>query len=262
MADFMKQRIAAGVLLLAAVFLFCSMAASSKQTAGIRVKAPEAEDSGAQYYYESTVNPFYPELAPYYEVKGGYITGNCTWYAWGRACEIAGRKLPHVFWEMRVPGGKRTRKKAGILMEPARKEAQSPVMKHMWVLWSRRSLFLSRNPDGALKSRERLLFFTVESPGTANQKDIFIRRNNWLFKDFRGFFHDFTDGKMLRTVVFTGFAGYAVSRLPVFDQPVGIVRLDFRISLIEEPFVVKADGCRNIDFFGHGMQYLQDVQEY
>ena len=73
----MKQRIAAGVLLLAAVFLFCSMAASSKQTAGIRVKAPEAEDSGAQYYYESTVNPFYPELAPYYEVKGGYITGNC-----------------------------------------------------------------------------------------------------------------------------------------------------------------------------------------
>ena len=97
MADFMKQRIAAGVLLLAAVFLFCSMAASSKQTAGIRVKAPEAEDSGAQYYYESTVNPFYPELAPYYEVKGGYITGNCTWYAWGRACEIAGRKLPHVF---------------------------------------------------------------------------------------------------------------------------------------------------------------------
>ena len=87
----MKQRIAAGVLLLAAVFLFCSMAASSKQTAGIRVKAPEAEDSGAQYYYESTVNPFYPELAPYYEVKGGYITGNCTWYAWGRASCIFGR---------------------------------------------------------------------------------------------------------------------------------------------------------------------------
>ena len=93
----MKQKITAGILLLAAVFLFCSMTASSKQTDGIRIKAPEKKESGAWYYYESTVNPFYPAMAPYCRVNGGYITGNCTWYAWGRACEIAGQKLPYVF---------------------------------------------------------------------------------------------------------------------------------------------------------------------
>lgn len=93
----MKQRIAAGILLVLAIFLFCSHMAAKKTESRIRFKAPEKAAQGSEYYYNESINPFYPELAPYCKVKDGYITGNCTWYAWGRACERAGGKLPYVF---------------------------------------------------------------------------------------------------------------------------------------------------------------------
>lgn len=93
----MKQRITAGILLILAIFLFCSQTAARKPENRMRLQAPERAALGSRYYYDAEINPFYPELAPYRKVKGGYVTGNCTWYAWGRACEIAGEKLPHVF---------------------------------------------------------------------------------------------------------------------------------------------------------------------
>ncbi len=64
---------------------------------GLRREAPREDSWGQQYYYDSTYNPFYPKLAPYYKTKEHYVIGNCTWYAWGRVCEIAGKKLPYVF---------------------------------------------------------------------------------------------------------------------------------------------------------------------
>lgn len=93
----MKQRAAAGVLLILAIFLFCGQTGVKKAERGMRIEAPERAALGSRYYYDPDINPFFPELAPYYKVKAGYITGNCTWYAWGRACEIAGKTLPYVF---------------------------------------------------------------------------------------------------------------------------------------------------------------------
>lgn len=48
-----------------------------------------APDKDNKYYYSSN-NPFYPSLAP----SPGTVdsSGNCTWYAWGRAYEILGYK--------------------------------------------------------------------------------------------------------------------------------------------------------------------------
>ena len=93
----MKQRLTAGILLLLCIGIFCGLTASGMWHQGVRIKAPEKKENSRQYYYETSVNPFYPEFAPYGRYSGDYITGNCTWYAWGRACEIAGKRLPYAF---------------------------------------------------------------------------------------------------------------------------------------------------------------------
>lgn len=92
----MKQKTTAAFLLILAIFVFCHMKIPSASQA-IRTYPPVQGSTGDQYYYNKDVNPFYPELAPYYKRADGYVTGNCTWYAWGRVCEIAGGKLPHMF---------------------------------------------------------------------------------------------------------------------------------------------------------------------
>lgn len=92
----MKRRAAAGILLILAIFIFYQTE-TAQGFQGIRTQAPQPGTGGNLYYYNERVNPFFPKLAPYYKTKGGYVTGNCTWYAWGRACEIAGKKLPHFF---------------------------------------------------------------------------------------------------------------------------------------------------------------------
>lgn len=107
----MKQRVVAGMLLIGAIFVFMgTLSPGSAQ--GTRREAPSQRQIGKQFYYDSDINPFYPQLAPYYKLEDGYITGNCTWYAWGRACEIAGGKLPYVFagnagtwWEQNKKNG-------------------------------------------------------------------------------------------------------------------------------------------------------------
>lgn len=92
----MRQRAAAGLLLILAIIAFYNITTWQKFQP-IREHPPEKGAAGARFYYHEDMNPFYPDLAPYGKTTKGYITGNCTWYAWGRACEIAGRQLPHVF---------------------------------------------------------------------------------------------------------------------------------------------------------------------
>lgn len=127
----MKQRVVAGALLIAAIFVFVGTL-SGGQIQGIRGEAPSQHQIGEQFYYDSEINPFYPRMAPYYKLKGGYITGNCTWYAWGRACEIAGGKLPYVFTGTPEPGGKKIRKKSGTPGESSRNGELSPATLPMW----------------------------------------------------------------------------------------------------------------------------------
>lgn len=93
----MKQRIIAGILLIFTIILYSHIVASRGPAPIVREKAPVKGGDGWQYYYSEEINPFYPELAPYCKKEGGYVVGNCTWYAWGRACEMAGKKLKHVF---------------------------------------------------------------------------------------------------------------------------------------------------------------------
>lgn len=92
----MKQRAAAGLLLILAILLFYNLTLGKKPQI-IREHPPEQSMAGAQFYYHEENNPFYPAFAPYSKTENGYVTGNCTWYAWGRVCEMAGKKLPHVF---------------------------------------------------------------------------------------------------------------------------------------------------------------------
>lgn len=92
----MKRQAAAGILLILAIFIFYQTE-WAQGVQGIRTQPPEPGDVGSIYYYSETVNPFFPRLAPYYKRQDSYVTGNCTWYAWGRACEMAGKKLPHFF---------------------------------------------------------------------------------------------------------------------------------------------------------------------
>ncbi|MCI8645206.1 MAG: CHAP domain-containing protein [Firmicutes bacterium] len=94
--DTMKRKAAAAALLLLAVFAFCRMEAA-KVPQLIRTQPPEVGKAGERFYYDSSMNPYFPQFAPYHKTDDGYVTGNCTWYAWGRACELAGEKLPHTF---------------------------------------------------------------------------------------------------------------------------------------------------------------------
>ena len=55
-------------------------------------------------------------------------------------------------------------------------------------------------------------------PGTS-------RENALLLKNFCGFLHDFTDGKVLRAVIFAGFAGNTVAGPASLCEPDRIISL-------------------------------------
>lgn len=97
----MKRRAGAGLALVLAILAFYNLQLAAWQQwqppPFIREQPPEKGAAGAEFYYDSDMNPFYPDLAPYSKKEAGYVTGNCTWYAWGRACEIVGEKLPYAF---------------------------------------------------------------------------------------------------------------------------------------------------------------------
>ncbi len=80
--------------------------------ASVRMAPPE---EGNSWYY-SDVNPYYryPDLAPRADVKSGsYVIGNCAWYAWGRASEMAGKAVrvdgsPDNMWATASSAGYQT----------------------------------------------------------------------------------------------------------------------------------------------------------
>ena len=108
----MKQRFFLLCLLALSIFIYFNIVLGSEDNGAVRVKAPSMGQAGAQFYYSKNMNPFYPEYAPYYKNSRGYVIGNCTWYAWGRACEIRGSKPEHSltgnaseWWEKNKKGG-------------------------------------------------------------------------------------------------------------------------------------------------------------
>ncbi len=96
-------------LVLALVIAVIALVPSQAFAITVRDKAPE----GMNPWYYSDVNPYYryEGLAPKPQpVDGVYVTGNCTWYAWGRAAEIAGEPLklgaedPNGMWQQANSG--------------------------------------------------------------------------------------------------------------------------------------------------------------
>ncbi len=63
----------------------------------VRTSMPSFSSAAGKAYYYTDNNPFYknnygPDKV-YYKSRGGYIVGNCTWYAYARGSEILGKPL-------------------------------------------------------------------------------------------------------------------------------------------------------------------------
>lgn len=77
--------------LLIALVAFVALATPA-QAVTVRTEPP----SGSNAWFYSDINPYYAQvgLAPKpFPEDGAYVTGNCTWYAWGRASEMLGEEL-------------------------------------------------------------------------------------------------------------------------------------------------------------------------
>ena len=86
---FMDRPLLALIVLLVALVTF---APTEALATAVRDEAPE----GSNPWYYSDINPYYRQqgLAPKpILVNGVYVTGNCTWYAWGRASEMVGAPI-------------------------------------------------------------------------------------------------------------------------------------------------------------------------
>lgn len=108
----MKKRVLSTLLIICMVFSALIpagaasetvYAAASSDTFTVRTSMPQLTDKNAKYYY-SDINRFWKagRLAPdfkYYEgimddgKTGGYVWGNCTWWAYSRASEVLGEML-------------------------------------------------------------------------------------------------------------------------------------------------------------------------
>lgn len=156
--DSMKRKAAAAALLILAVVALYHMEAS-KIPQLVRIQPPEPGKAGEGFYYDSSMNPYFPEFAPYHKTEEGYVTGNCTWYAWGRACEIAGKKLPHTFtgnagtwWEQNqeeswYPFGEEPKRGAIVCYET-----------HVAVVEQEKPLIVSESGWQVEKKRKEILF--------------------------------------------------------------------------------------------------------
>lgn len=124
----MKQRaISIMLILFLTVTLLAPMGARPVESYGagsfnIRTSVPSSSDPNAKYYY-SDLNRFWKagRLAPdfkYYDKimddgkTGGYVWGNCTWWAYSRASEVIGEPLnPNLrgnagqWWDCNKNGG-------------------------------------------------------------------------------------------------------------------------------------------------------------
>jgi len=80
---------------------FAEVSADVCETFKVRTKMPEFDSAEGKAFYYTNDNPYYKNnYGPnkkYIKARGGYVTGNCTWYAYARASEILGKKLNSNF---------------------------------------------------------------------------------------------------------------------------------------------------------------------
>lgn len=89
----MLAHVARTCMLMCVLVLACILLAPKGAYA---LSARTERPSGKNAWFYSDINPYFTQvgLAPKpTPVNGVYVTGNCTWYAWGRASEIAGEPL-------------------------------------------------------------------------------------------------------------------------------------------------------------------------
>ena len=88
-------------LILAAVIVLPVVSSESYAAFRVRSSLPSYSSAVGKAYYYGSNNIFYQyDLGPnqkYLSSYGGYCTGNCTWYAYGRASEILGKPLNSNF---------------------------------------------------------------------------------------------------------------------------------------------------------------------
>jgi len=93
------KRILSGVLaVMLAVTLIVPLTALEADAAfKVRTTMPSYTSAEGKAYYYTNNNVFYAnDYGPnkkYLKLRGGYVSGNCTWYAYGRASEILGKPL-------------------------------------------------------------------------------------------------------------------------------------------------------------------------
>ena len=97
------RRILSGVLaVMLAVTLIVPLTALEADAAfKVRTSMPSFDSAEGKAYYYTDDNVFYKyNYGPnkkYSKIRGGYVSGNCTWYAYGRASEILGKPLNSNF---------------------------------------------------------------------------------------------------------------------------------------------------------------------
>ena len=89
--------------MIAAAIVVPAMTTASEAAFSARTTVPEYGSAAGSAYYYTNSNIFYSSGYGPNQVKksdGKYVTGNCTWYAYGRASEILGRTFNSNFrWD-------------------------------------------------------------------------------------------------------------------------------------------------------------------
>lgn len=98
----MKKFLSIILAFMLAVTLIVPLATVDSSAAfSIRTSMPAFDSAAGKAYYYTDNNVFYKHgYGPdrkYRSGRGGYVTGNCTWYAYGRASEILGKPLNTAF---------------------------------------------------------------------------------------------------------------------------------------------------------------------
>lgn len=98
----MKKVTSLVLALMLAVTLIVPFATMEANAAfSVRTSMPEFDSSEGKAYYYTNNNVFYKyNYGPnrkYISGQGGYVVGNCTWYAYARASEIMGKNLNSAF---------------------------------------------------------------------------------------------------------------------------------------------------------------------
>lgn len=98
----MKKFLSVALAFMLAITLIVPLSTVDSSAAfSMRKSMPAFDSAAGKAYYYTNNNVFYKHgYGPdrkYYSGRGGYVVGNCTWYAYGRASEILGKPLNTAF---------------------------------------------------------------------------------------------------------------------------------------------------------------------